>query len=105
MKAWIFLLIAIITEVLATISLKISEGMLWGYATMSFCIILSYCFMGLSIRSIPVGTAYAIWEVIGLCLVVIIGTTVFGEILTLNQKIGIAIGIIGIILINISEKK
>ncbi|MDO7253462.1 DMT family transporter [Helicobacter cappadocius] len=104
-KSWIFLFIAIISEVIATLSLKISSGAVWGYITMGFFIVISYYFMALCVRIIPIGTAYAIWEAFGLSLIAIVGIIVFGEKITLYQEIGIVLGVIGIVLINLGEKK
>lgn len=104
-KAWIFLILAILTEVIATSSLKISHHQISGYLMMGIFIIISYYFMGLCVRVIPIGTAYAIWEALGVSLIVLIGIVIFGEKLTLHQFIGISLGIIGIILINLGEKK
>ncbi|PAF47897.1 hypothetical protein BKH41_06415 [Helicobacter sp. 12S02232-10] len=104
-KAWAFLMIAIMAEVIATISLKAASGEGWGYALMTASIILSYYFMGLCVRIIPIGIAYAMWEVLGLCLIVSFSIFIFGEMPNIYQKIGIGLGIIGIVLINLGEKK
>ncbi|PAF54159.1 QacE family quaternary ammonium compound efflux SMR transporter [Helicobacter sp. 13S00482-2] len=104
-KSWIFLIIAVIAEVIATTSLKISLGEISGYFIMGLFITVSYYFMGLCIRIIPVGVAYSIWEALGLCLIAIIGIFVFKEKLNLYQTIGIFLAIIGIILINIGQKE
>lgn len=104
-KAWIFLILAIFTEVIATSSLKLSLGQVWGYLVMGIFIIISYYFMGLCVQIISIGTAYAIWEALGVLLIVFVGIVVFGEKLSTHQAIGISLGIIGIILINLGEKK
>ncbi|WP_095274733.1 SMR family transporter [Helicobacter sp. 11S03491-1] len=103
-RAWIFLMIAIVAEVIATISLKVSSGDLWGYILMGIFIIFSYYMMGLSVKIIPISIAYAMWEVLGLILICSFGIVVFGEILTFYQKLGLGFGIIGIILINLGKK-
>ncbi|PAF45230.1 multidrug efflux SMR transporter [Helicobacter sp. 11S02596-1] len=104
LKAWVFLVIAIAAEVIATLSLKAFSPLV-GYVMMGVFIILSYYFMGLCVRTIPIGTAYAMWEVLGLVLIVGFGIVVFDEVPNFYQKLGIALGIIGIILINLGEKK
>ncbi|PAF46536.1 hypothetical protein BKH46_07275 [Helicobacter sp. 12S02634-8] len=101
LRAYIFLSIAIFAELIATISLKASLGALWGYGVMGGFIIGSYYFMGLCVRHMPIGLAYAIWEVLGLLGIAVVGVFVFDEVLSAYQKIGIALGILGIILINI----
>lgn len=104
-RAWIFLILAILTEIIATSFLKISLGQIWGYILMGIFIIVSYYFMGLCVHVIPIGTAYAIWEALGVSLIALLGIFIFKEKLTLHQIIGISLGIIGIILINLGEKK
>lgn len=104
-RAWIFLILAILVEVIATSALKISLGQIWGYVIMGIFITVSYYFMGLCVRVIPIGTAYAIWEALGVSLIALLGIVVFGEKLSLHQIIGISLGIIGIILINLGERK
>lgn len=105
LRYWVFLFFAIIAEVSATLSLKIANTQIWGYVIMGVLIIFSYIFMGLAIKKIPVGVAYVIWEVLGLCIIVLFGIIFFEERLNNLEKLGIVLGIMGIILINIGAKK
>ncbi|WP_334092248.1 multidrug efflux SMR transporter [Helicobacter typhlonius] len=104
-KAYMFLVFAILTEVLAVNLMKASEGDYWGLICMYVLLVLSYYFMALSLKKISVGVAYAIWEVLGALCVVCISVFYFGEELSLGQKIGIVCAISGIALINYAEIK
>nr|WP_258864926.1 SMR family transporter [Helicobacter sp. MIT 14-3879] len=104
MIAWAFLFIAIIAEVIGTSFLKL-ENIYFRYIMMSIFISLSYYFMGIAIKKIQVGIAYAVWELLGTILIILISLFVFKESLNTNQIIGIILALIGILLINIGEKK
>lgn len=103
-RAWLLLLLAIFTEVVGTISLHqlLDKGLL-GYLSMGFFITLSYLFLGFAIKKIPLSVAYATWEALGLILITLYGVFIFGEILSLYQQIGVCLGVIGIILINLGD--
>ncbi len=103
-KAWGFLISAIFAEVLGTSSLNLFSENLWlKYSLMGIFITLSYIFMSFSLKHIAVSMAYAMWEVLGIILIALIGFIFFQEILSLSQKFGILLGAIGIILINLEE--
>ncbi|EAJ5316303.1 QacE family quaternary ammonium compound efflux SMR transporter [Campylobacter jejuni] len=102
--AWFFLISAIVFEVLGTSFLKM-ENQILGYIFMAIFIAFSYFFMGKAIKKIQVGIAYAVWELLGIILILLVSFILFKESLTSTQMLGIALSIIGIILINIGEVK
>ncbi|EDO6837208.1 EamA family transporter [Campylobacter coli] len=102
--AWFFLIAAIVFEVLGTSFLKM-ENQILGYSFMAIFIAFSYFFMGKAIKKIQVGIAYAVWELLGIILILLVSFILFKESLTSTQMLGIALSIIGIILINIGEVK
>ena len=101
--AWLWLLLAIITEVLGSSFLKLAQNMSYGFLVTAFFICVSYYFIGLSIKRISVSVAYAMWEVLGVICIVLIGIWYFDENLALVQYAGIACAIVGILLINFGE--
>lgn len=101
--AWLWLVLAIITEVLGSSFLKIAQTMSYGFLVTAFFICVSYYFIGLAIKRISVSVAYAMWEVLGVVCIVIIGIMAFDEQLSLMQYAGIACAIVGIMLINFGE--
>ena len=101
--AWTWLLLAIITEVLGSSFLKLAQSMSYGFLVTAFFICVSYYFIGLSIKRISVSVAYAMWEVLGVICIVLIGIWYFDENLAAVQYAGIVCAVVGILLINFGE--
>jgi len=106
MKQWLFLSIAIISEVVATSALKSSNGfsqfwpslvVIGGYAAAFF-------FLSLTLRTIPVGVAYAIWSGVGIVLITVIGWLVLGQALDAPAIVGLALIILGVVVLNVFSK-
>jgi small multidrug resistance pump len=106
MKNFLFLFVAIIFEIIATSSLKKSEE--FTKLLPSIITIIGYCgafyCLSFAIRTIPVGFAYAIWSGVGIVLITIIGAVFFKEIPDLPAIIGLALIILGVIVINVFSK-
>jgi quaternary ammonium compound-resistance protein SugE len=81
MMAWTYLLIAGLFEVGWAIGLKYTEGFsrLWPSLATVAAMILSLGFLGLALKALPVGTAYAVWTGIGAIGTVTLGIYLFGE--------------------------
>lgn len=106
MKNWIFLCVAIIAEVIATSALKSSEGFSKPIASVIVVlgfIIAFYC-LSLTLKTIPVGIAYAIWSGVGIVLVTIIAWIVFDQKLDVWGIIGIALIMSGVLVLNLLSK-
>ena len=106
MKNWIFLCVAIIAEVIATSALKISEGFSKPIASVIVVlgfIIAFYC-LSLTLKTIPVGIAYAIWSGVGIVLVTIIAWIVFDQKLDVWGIIGIVLIMSGVLVLNLLSK-
>lgn len=78
---WLYLLGAIAVEVCATTSLKMSDGFAdWRFSLLSLTLYgISFWLLSLTLRVIPISTAYAIWSGLGTGLVAIIGILFFKE--------------------------
>ena len=106
MKNWIFLCVAIIAEVIATSALKSSEGFSKPIASVIVVlgfIIAFYC-LSLTLKTIPVGIAYAIWSGVGIVLVTTIAWIVFDQKLDVWGIIGIALIMSGVLVLNLVSK-
>lgn len=106
MKNFIFLGIAILFEIIATLALKKSEQftqLIPGIITVVGYFAAFY-FLSLAIRTIPVGIAYAIWSGVGIVLITIIGAVFFKQIPDLAAIIGLALIMAGVIVINVFSK-
>lgn len=79
--AWIYLFFAGLLEVAWAIGLKYSDGFskLWPSVATVIAMIASFALLGLALRSLPLGTAYAVWTGIGTIGTVILGIVLFGE--------------------------
>ena len=106
MKAWLFLGIAIIGEVIATSALKASTG--FTRLVPSVTVILGYgvAFYTLSLvlDSIPVGVAYAVWSGLGIVLVTAIAWWLYGQQLDFWGFVGIALIVSGVLVLNLLSK-
>ncbi len=101
--SYLFLTIAIIAEVIATSALKASQG--FSVLMPSIITILGYAvalfFLSLTLKTIPVGIAYAIWSGAGIVLISTIGWIFFKQNLDLAAIIGLGLMLGGIIVINV----
>ncbi|HEX4928977.1 MAG TPA: quaternary ammonium compound efflux SMR transporter SugE [Burkholderiales bacterium] len=79
--AWIWLTLAGLLEIAWAIGLKYSEGVtrLWPSVVTGVAMLGSVYFLALAVRSLPIGTAYAVWTGIGAVGVAILGILLFSE--------------------------
>ncbi|HEY1845271.1 MAG TPA: SMR family transporter [Buttiauxella sp.] len=101
-----WLMIAIVAEVIATTSLKLSEGFsrLWpSVASVVFYAVAFYC-LSLTMRTIPTGVIYAIWSGAGIVLIGAVGWLFLGQKLDWPALTGMALIIIGVLVINLFSK-
>jgi small multidrug resistance pump len=104
--AWLYLLIAITGEVVATSSLKAAEGFtrfipsaisVLGYG-------VAFYFLSLTLKFIPLGIAYAIWCGIGIVLVAMVGLFLYKQVIDIPAITGIALILSGVLVINLFSK-
>jgi small multidrug resistance pump len=90
MQYWVYLIIAILTEVVGTTMMKASQGLTKIVpAVMMFVMYaISFIFMALALKKLEVSTAYAIWSGLGTALISAIGIYWFHESLTLPKVVG-----------------
>ncbi|MFD1383120.1 DMT family transporter [Rhodanobacter aciditrophus] len=103
MKTWVILLVAIVSEVVATSALKASDGftklvpsvlVVVGYG-------LAFYLLSLTLKVMPVGIAYAIWAGLGIVLTAVIGWLFFQQRLDFAAFAGIALILAGVLVINV----
>lgn len=103
MKSWVFLSIAIIAEVVATSALKASNG--FSKPVPTLVVMLGYgaafYLLALTLRTIPVGVAYAVWSGVGIVLITAVGWFWFGQRLELPALVGMALIIAGVVVLNV----
>lgn len=96
--AWTYLFVAGLLEVTWAIGLKYTDGFskLWPSIGTAAAMVLSIVFLGMALKSLPVGTAYAVWTGIGA-----VGTVILGIILFAEPATALRLGCVGLILTGI----
>ncbi|WKN22123.1 SMR family transporter [Azotobacter vinelandii] len=106
MQQWIFLSIAIVSEVIATSALKATEGfsrlgpslaVLIGYAT-------AFYFLSLTLKTLSVGVVYAIWSGAGIALITLVAWLFLGQTLDIPAIIGLLLIIAGVLVLNVFSR-
>ena len=106
MQPWVFLSIAIISEVIATSCLKASEGFtrFWPSVVVVIGYLLAFYLLSLTLKTIPVGIAYAVWSGVGIVLIAMVGWLFLGQSLDMPAIIGLVFIITGVMVINIFSR-
>ena len=103
MLPWLFLAVAIVAEVVGTSFLKASAGftkplpvvtVVLGYG-------LSFYFLSLTLETLPVGIAYAVWSGVGLVLITAVAWVAYGQTLDLPAVIGMGLILAGVLILNL----
>ncbi len=106
MNQWLVLGCAIVAEVIATSALKASDGFsklipslitVVGYA-------IAFYLLALTLRTMPVGIAYAIWSGVGTILIGAVAWLWYGQKLDLAAVIGMTLIVAGVIVLNVFSK-
>jgi small multidrug resistance pump len=106
MKDYVYLAIAILSEVIGTTALKASEGftrpipsliVVAGYAS-------AFYFISLCLKTISIGVAYAIWSGVGIILIALLGWLVYGQAIDRAGAIGMGLIILGVVILNMFSK-
>ena len=104
--AWIYLFIAGLFEIGWAVGLKYTEGFtkLWPSLITISVMILSFYFLSSAVKTIPIGTAYAVWTGIGAVGTAILGIILFGESKEFIRIFFILLIVIGIVGLKIFSK-
>jgi quaternary ammonium compound-resistance protein SugE len=97
--SWLLLIIAGLLEVGWAIGLKYTEGFtrFWPSVGTALAMIASLALLGIALKSLPVGTAYAVWVGIGAVGTVILGIVLFGEPAHLFRLVSVGLILAGIV--------
>jgi len=96
--AWLVLFVAGLFEVGWAVGLKYSAGFtrFWPSVATASAMVISVVLLGLAMRSLPLGTAYAVWTGIGAVGTVALGIVLFGEPATLARLLCVGLIVAGI---------
>ena len=103
---YFYLALAIVFEVIATTSLKSSQGLTGVIPSIISAIgyLITFYFLALTLRTMPIGVAYAIWSGVGILLLATIDWVWFRQALDLPAIIGIALIIAGVVTMHVFSK-
>ncbi len=99
--AWTMLLLAALLEVAWAIGLKYTHGFtkLWPSLWTGFAMVLSMALLSWSARTLPIGTAYAVWTGIGAAGTAVLGVYFFGEAASAVRVVGVGLIVLGVALL------
>ncbi|HWW03722.1 multidrug efflux SMR transporter [Collimonas sp.] len=103
---WVYLLIAIVAEVIATSALKASAE--FTRLVPSIVVVVGYLtafyFLSLTLRTLPVAIVYAMWSGIGIALIALVGWLVLKQSLDAAALAGIGLIVSGVLVLNVFSK-
>jgi len=107
MKAYGILLASIAFEVLGTSMLKLSDGFtnLFPSLILLISFAISFTFMGIVLKTIPLSIAYSVWAGLGTVATGLIGVFVYGEVLSTLNSIGLIVIVLGVIVMNLGKRE
>ncbi len=78
---WIYLFLAGLTEIAWAVGLKYTDGWsrLWPSVATGVLMVVSFVFLSMAVKTLPIGTAYAVWTGIGAAGTALAGIFLFGE--------------------------
>ena len=106
MQKWLFLIVAIISEVAGTSALKSAEGFtrFWPSTIVVLGYASAFYFLSLTLKFIPVGIAYAIWSGVGTALIALVAWLFIGQKLDVPAIFGILLIVSGVLVIHVFSK-
>lgn len=101
---WLILLCAGLFEIVWAIGLKYTDGFtrLWPSVITAFAMLISVTLLGISMKTLPVGTAYAVWVGVGAIGTAILGIILFNEPASLARLLSLLLILLGIIGLKLS---
>lgn len=102
---WIYLLTAAVFEILWAIGLKYTQGFTRTVPTIltTTAMLASFYFLSLAVKTLPIGTAYAIWTGIGALGTAIFGMIVFNESRDVIRLVSIGLILLGVVGLKLSS--
>ena len=103
MNNWVYLGLGIFSEVVATASLKSTEG--FTRFVPSIVVLIGYCsafyFLSLTLDTIPIGVAYAVWSGVGVATITVVSYVLYGQKIDTTGIIGIGLIIAGVVVLRL----
>ncbi|MEC7504852.1 MAG: multidrug efflux SMR transporter [Candidatus Thermoplasmatota archaeon] len=103
MNNWVYLGLAIVSEVLATASLKSTEG--FTRLVPSIVVLVGYSaafyFLSLTLDTIPIGVAYAVWSGVGVATITLVSFVLYDQKIDLAGLVGIGLIVAGVVVLRL----
>lgn len=109
-RAWIYLILAVLSEVFGLMVMKYAMvagtvfSTIVGHLILYSLIAIAYVLLAKAVCKISVSVAYTIWEGSGIALITLLSWYVFAHQLTPHELLGIALAILGILLVNAGHR-
>jgi quaternary ammonium compound-resistance protein SugE len=103
--AWVLVVVAGLFETGFALSLKASAGFSKALPSVLFvvCAAISFGLLSTALRTLPVGSAYAVWTGIGAAGTAIAGTLLYGEALSVLKVVSIVLVVAGVVGLQLSS--
>lgn len=106
MKKWLFLAVAVVTEVIGSLSMKAAGMNPAWYAVVVVGFLIAFYSLSQTLQhGMPLGVAYGIWGATGVALTAVLATLIFGEAFTFLMGVGLAIVILGVLVVQIGSQR
>ncbi|UVK79146.1 MAG: multidrug/spermidine efflux pump membrane subunit MdtJ [Sodalis sp. Ffu] len=104
---WVFLAMAIMAEIIGTLSMKYAtvNGELTGHIIMYIMITVSYFLLSLAIKRVALGVAYALWEGVGILFITLFSVIWFDEPISMIKLMGLMMLVTGIVMLKSGIRK
>ena len=103
MNNWVYLGLAIVSEVIATASLKSTEG--FTRLVPSIVVLVGYSaafyFLSLTLDTIPIGVAYAVWSGVGVATITLVSFVVYDQKIDAAGLLGIGLIVAGVVVLRL----
>lgn len=102
--AWIYLIVAGLLEIVWSFTMKLSQGFTRGTPTVItfLAMIASFALLSVSMKTLPLGTAYTVWTGIGAVGAFVVGVVILGEPLTAARVVAAALIVAGLIMMKLT---
>jgi small multidrug resistance pump len=102
---WLYLFIAILSEVIASSALPAAQGFRNPLPTAVVVVgyVAAFYFLSLTLEGIPLGVAYAVWSGVGVALISLLGWVVYRQSLGPIEMLGIALIVVGVVILKFGK--
>ena len=102
--SWLYLAFAIVAEVIATLSLRATEGFRkkrWIIPMAVFYVVAFFCLALALVAGMPIAIAYGIWSAVGVACIALLARLIWKEKLTPRMILGLVLIMVGVILVEV----